>query len=182
MIAQIESFEEEYKDLRANRAFSNKSLLLPLQPFLLEGVIGVGGRLNKAWIAFETKHQVILSPTHPLTRLLVQDLHGKHSHVGREHTLATVRQQYWIPRGKSFVRMIVNDCPHCKRRSANVLLMASLRKSDSPLMSLRSRTLAWTISVVMNVKRGRVTKKRWRCLFSTCVTIQAIHEELQQVT
>ena len=128
MIAQIESFEEEYKELQANRALSSNSPQLRLQPFLMEGVIRVGGRLNKAWIPFEAKHQAVLSPTHPLTRLLVQDLHEKHSHVGREHTLALVCQHYWIPRGKSFVRKIVNDCLHCKRRLANpnVPLMASL--------------------------------------------------------
>ncbi|XP_068707240.1 uncharacterized protein [Montipora foliosa] len=128
MIAQIESFEEEYKELQANRALLSNSPQLPLQPFLMEGVIRVGGRLNKAWIPFEAKHHAFLSPTHPLTRLLVQDLHEKHSQVGREHTLALVCQQYWIPRVKSFVRKIVNDCLHCKRRLANpnVPLMASL--------------------------------------------------------
>ena len=71
-IAQIESFKEEYKDLQASRALSSKSPLLPLRPVLTEGIVRVGGRLNKAPIPFEAKHQVVLSPKHPLPRLLVQ--------------------------------------------------------------------------------------------------------------
>ena len=51
-----------------------------------------------------------LSPKHPLSRLMVQDLNEKHFHVGREHILALVRKQFWIPRRKSFTRKIVNDC------------------------------------------------------------------------
>ena len=94
-IAQIESFEKEYKDLQATQALLSKSPLLPLRPVLTEG-----GRLDKALIPFEAKHQVLVSPKHPLYRLLVQDLHKKHFHVGREHVLAVVRQQFWIPRGK----------------------------------------------------------------------------------
>ena len=93
-IAQIKSFGEGYKDLQATQALSKRPLL-PLRPVLTEG-----GRLDKALIPFEAKHQVLVSPKHPLCRLLVQDLHKKHFHVGREHVLALVHQQFWIPRGK----------------------------------------------------------------------------------
>ena len=127
-------------------------------------MIRVGDRLNKTWIPFEAKHQVIVSPTHPLTRLLVQDLQEKHSHVGREHTSALVPQKYCIPRGKSFVRKIVNNCLHCKRRRAkpNVPLMASLPEER---LAFGKPPFANT-GGPMNVKRGRVVEKRWGCLFT----------------
>ena len=115
-IAQIESFNQEYKDLQASWALSSKSPLLPLHPVLTEGIVRVGGHLDKAPVSFEARHQVVLSPKHPLSRLLVQDLQKKHFHVEREQTLTLVRQQFWIPRGKSFIRKMVNDCLHCKRR------------------------------------------------------------------
>ena len=180
MIIQIESFEEEYKKLQANRALSSKSPLLPLQPFFMEGVIRVGGRLNKAWIPFEAKHRAVLSPTHPLTRLLVQDLHEKHSHVGREHIFALVRQRDWIPRGKSFVRKIVNDCLHCKRRreKLNVPLMASLPEERLAFGEPPFANTGVEYFGAMNVKRGRVVEKRWGCLF-TCLTTRAVHVELE---
>ena len=111
--AQIESFEEDYKDLRAERPLPRDSSLfplLPLQPILVNGIIRVGGRLNKAPIPFEAKHQVIIPPAHRLSRLIIQDFHEGQLHVGREYTLALVRQQFWIPHGKSLTRKIVDDC------------------------------------------------------------------------
>ena len=116
--AQIESFQDNYKDLQANRSPTPNSSLLPLQSVLIDGVIRVGGWLERAPIPFEAKHQVLLSPKHPLSRLLVQDIHERHFHVGREHTLALVCQQFWILGGKLFVRKITNECLHCKRRRA----------------------------------------------------------------
>ena len=111
--------------------------------------------------------------------LLVQDLHEKHSHVGREHTLALVRQQYWISRGKSFVRKIVNDCLHCKRRRAklNVPLMASLPEERLAFGEPPFANTGVDYFGPMNVKRGRVVEKRRGCLF-TCLTKHAVHVEL----
>ena len=178
-LAQIESFKEDYKDLQGNRALSRNSSLLPLQPVLVDGIMRVGGRLDKAPIPFEAKHQVILPPAHPLSRLLVQDLHEKHLHVGREHTLALVRQTFWISRGKSFVRKIINDCLQCKRRRAkpNVPVMASLPKERLALCEPPFTNTGVDYFGPMNVKRGRVTEKRWGCLF-TCLTTRAVHLEL----
>lgn len=40
---------------------------------------------------------------------LDQDIHERHFHVGREHTLALVSQQFWILGGKSFVRRNIDE-------------------------------------------------------------------------
>ena len=177
--AQIESFQDDYKDLQANRSLAPNSSLLPLQPVLIDGVIRVGGRLERAPIPFEAKHQVLLSPKHPLSRLLVQDIHERHLHVGREHTLALVRQQFWILGGKSFVRKITNECLHCKRRRAKptVPLMASLPKERLALCEPPFTHTGLDYFGPINVKRGRVTEKRWGCIF-TCLTTRAVHLEL----
>ena len=129
-IARIESFKQKYKDLQASWALSSKSPLLPLRPLLTEGIVRVGGHLDKAPIPVEARHQVVLSPKHPLSRFLVQDLQRKHFHVEREHTLALAHGQFWMARGKSFIRKIVNDCLHCKRRreKREIPVMASLPK------------------------------------------------------
>ena len=79
--AQVESFKDAYKDLEANRALSSHSSIVPLQLVLVDGIIRVGGRLTKAPISYEAKHQALLSPGHPLSILLAQDIHERHFHV-----------------------------------------------------------------------------------------------------
>ena len=158
---------------------SSKSPLLPLRPLLTEGIVRVGGHLDKAPIPFEARHQVVLSPKHPLSRLLVQDLQKKHFHVEREQTLTLVRQQFWIPRGKSFIRKIVNDCLHCKRRTEKpeIPVMVSLPKECLPFSEPPFTNTGVDYFGPINVKRGRVTEKRWGYLFK-CLTIRAAQLEL----
>ena len=93
--------------------------------------------------------------------------------------MALVRQTFWISRGKSFVRKIINDCLHCKRRRAkpNVPVMASLPKEQLALCEPPFTNTGVDYFGPMNVKRGRVTEKRWGCLF-TCLTTRAVHLEL----
>lgn len=170
--AQVVSFKEDYKEMEANR--TPNSSLLQLQPVLVDGIIRVGGRLTKAQIRYEAKHQVLLPPGHPLSRVLVQDIHERHFHVGREHTLALVRQKFWILRGKSFVRRIINDCLLCKRRRAKPTVPPRERLSlYQPPFANTGVNYFGPISV----KRGRVTWKRWGCIF-TCLTTRAVHLEV----
>ena len=142
-------------------------------------MIRVGGRLSRAIIPYEAKHQIILSPDHPLSKLIVQDIHERHSHVGREHTLALVRQTYWILHGKSFVRKVLKDCLYCARRRASpqIPIMAPLPKTRLALCDPPFTNTGVDYFGPMTVKRGRVTKKRWGCLF-TCMTTRAVHLEL----
>lgn len=177
--AQIESFEEDYIALQSNKVLPRNSSLLRLQPVYVDGVIRVGGRLNKAPILFEAKHQVILPPVHPISKLLIQDVHERHLHVGKEHTLALVRQQFWIPRGKSLTKMVLKDCLYCKRRRATpcVPVMASLPKERLAATEPPFTNTGVDYFGPMKVKRGRVVKKRWGCLF-TSLTTRAVHLEL----
>ena len=73
--AQVKSFKYDYKDLEANQTLLSNSSILPLQPVLVDRIIRVGGWLTKALIPYEGKQQALLSPGHPLSRLLAQDIH-----------------------------------------------------------------------------------------------------------
>ena len=150
-----------------------------MQPVLVNEIIRVGGWLTKVPIPYEAKHQALLFPGHPLSRLLAQDVHERHFHVGREHALALVRQQFWILRGKSFVRRIVNECLLCKRRRAKptVPVMASLPRQRFALCNPPFTNTGVDYIGPISVKRGRVTEKRWGCIF-TCLTTRAVHLEV----
>ncbi|XP_048581431.1 uncharacterized protein LOC116618474 [Nematostella vectensis] len=93
-IAQLEMFPDEYAALQNGKPIASHSRILPLQPVLIDRVIRVGGRLKDAPVSFEEKHQIVLLSGHPLSSLIAQDFHQRNRHVGREHTLALVRQEY----------------------------------------------------------------------------------------
>ena len=90
-----------------------------------------------------------------------------------------MRQQFWIPRGKSFTRKIIHDCLYCNRRRAKpeIPVMASLPRERLAFSEPPFTNTGVDYFGPMNVKKGRVTEKRWGCLF-TCLTTRAVHLEL----
>ena len=59
-VAQLESYPEEYNQLKYNKVILKNSSLLPFKPFMHESLIRVGGRIKHADLPFNTKHQIII--------------------------------------------------------------------------------------------------------------------------
>ena len=95
-IAQIESYPTEYQNLSNNKPIPIRSKLIPLRPIMVDGLIRVGGRIGLAHVAYESKHQVILSPKHYISTLIVLHIHTTNFHVGRNLTIALTREKIWI--------------------------------------------------------------------------------------
>ncbi|WKY11829.1 hypothetical protein Q1695_003420 [Nippostrongylus brasiliensis] len=60
-------------------------------------VLRAYGRLNKAELSAAAENPTFTAPYTALSRLLIQEAHGAF-HKGTAHTMAEVRQTYWIPR------------------------------------------------------------------------------------
>ena len=58
---------------------------------------------------------MLLNRYHKLTRLIILDAQERIKHNGERHTLTEVRNQYWIPRGKSFIKKILSKCVTCRK-------------------------------------------------------------------
>ena len=67
-------------------------------------------------ITKESKHQITFFKDHPLTRLITRNVYEDNLNVGREHTLAIIRLQYWIPSCRGMVRQILGNCIKCKKK------------------------------------------------------------------
>ena len=82
-VAQAESFPQEVAVLKLEQHVSNKSKLVSLSPFLDgHGIIRAGGRIERADIPFCSRHPVVLSRDHELTRLIIMNCHEKLKHEG----------------------------------------------------------------------------------------------------
>ena len=179
ILAQRESFKssasKEIKDPK----------LVQLRPTYINEVLCVGGRLVNANLPTEAKHQIILPQKHRLSKLIVQHHHEENLHAGREHTLSLVREKYWIVKGKSVVRTVINECLLCEKRRITPIppLMADLPKerlaTNEPAFSYTGVDYFGPMFVKLNksTRSNQRTSKRYGVLF-TCLTIRAVHLEL----
>ena len=62
------------------------------------------GTLGKANLPLITKHPIILDMNHYLTTLIIRECHKKVVHNGVRETLIELRSQYWLVRGRQFIR------------------------------------------------------------------------------
>ena len=178
-LVQSEAYEEEIGDLKKRGNVKGSSGIVKLRPVLVNGVLRVGGRIPEAPIALEAKFPMIVPPKHHVTQLLIQAYHHKLAHAGQDHILAQLREQFWIPKGRSAVRKVVRSCLTCKKQRAARMeqMMAAL-----PAFRTTAYEPCFTHTGVdffgpLNVKRGRSVVKRWGALF-TCLNSRAVHLEL----
>ena len=99
--------------------------------------------------------------------------------MGQESVLSSLRQKYWILKGRSAVRRVLSKCLDCQKRSAKPAeqFMAELpadrvTPSEPPFSYVGIDCFG-----PIEVKQGRSHVKRYSCLF-TCLTVRAVHVEI----
>lgn len=113
---QQEGFAEELSCLRQGKTILRTSSILELNPFLDEnGVIHVGGRLQKSKLTCLQKHPILIPLKHSFVHLLVWDAHNKVFHGGISETLMELRERFWLIKGRQTVKNILKRCRVCKR-------------------------------------------------------------------
>lgn len=180
---QIQSFPEEHAALKARRPVKLTSPLAALNPFIKDGVIRVGGRLQNASIPYESKHPVILPSDHYITELLIRHTHIINMHSGASATSHHIRQTYWILAATSTVKKIVKNCIICAKCKAK---LASQMMAALPTVRVRQVTrpfyncgvdFAGPFTLKTQLSRGSKTYKSYISLF-ICMTTRAIHLEV----
>ncbi|CAG2206374.1 unnamed protein product [Mytilus edulis] len=74
-----------------------------------------GGRIHNAPVCENTKFPYLLPRSHPFTKLVVLDIHKYMKHSGVLSTVTQIRQTYWIPRIRQYVRGILRNCVICRK-------------------------------------------------------------------
>ena len=155
------------------------SPLRKLNPVIFDGVIRVGGRLERASIGLNAKHPMILPGKHHVTDLIIRDCHEREGHVGSGQVLASIRQKFWILRGHAAVRRVIGKCLKCRFWNAK-----PCEQIMAPLPSARVTPCVPPFSSVgvdyfgpILVKSRCSQVKRYGCVF-TCLAIRAVHIEI----
>ena len=68
------------------------SRIFELDSQLTDGLLNVGGRLEKAPVKLDAKHPIILPASHHVVRLLIGFYHHICGHSGTEHVLSMIRE------------------------------------------------------------------------------------------
>ena len=70
---QNKIFPEDVKEVKLNKEVKKSSKLGNLRPVLVDGVLRVGGRLQKAVVlSWDEKHPMVLPKRHPVGQLIVR--------------------------------------------------------------------------------------------------------------
>ncbi|XP_069134375.1 uncharacterized protein [Argopecten irradians] len=115
-LVQGQAFKESMNALKASETLPRTSRLYPLDPFLQDGVIRVGGRLRNAECTMCYKHPMILPKNSHVTRLILAHVHQETKHQGRGITLNKLRScGFWIVDGSKTVAKFIRHCVICRK-------------------------------------------------------------------
>ncbi|GFW95012.1 integrase catalytic domain-containing protein [Trichonephila clavipes] len=114
-LLQNGEYHTELTLLKCNKHLPKSSKLQSLNVFLdSEGILRVGGRLRlQQTLKFEQKHPMLIPKEHHFTSLVIRHFHRVNFHAGQELVLSLIRQQFWIPHGKSAVKKELRNCIDC---------------------------------------------------------------------
>ena len=113
---QQECFPKELESLREGKQLQRDSTILSLSLVLdCDGLMRVGGRLNKSDIhTYEINH-LIIPRKHHIATLLIRHFHEKVKHQGRHITEGALRSGgYWVIGAKRLICATLHECVNCR--------------------------------------------------------------------
>jgi transposase InsO family protein len=174
-----EQEEAKQEDTETCKMIPSRSTILNLDPVLSNGLLRVGGRLGKAPIPEDAKHQLILPRNNHVSDMILDYIHRQCNHQGRNHVLAVSRQKYWILGAGVKVKHLMKRCVVCRKQRCqlNQQMMADLPaqrvKPDNPPFTYTGMDFFGPYEI----KHGRSMRKRYGVVF-TCMNCRAVHIEI----
>ena len=143
-----------------------------------DGLLRVGGRLTRAHISSDAKHQIIIPKDSHVSNLIIDHYHKLSGHSGRQHVLSMIRQKYWIIKANSAVRRVLRGCYSCRKREAPPCEQIMANLPEDRLIPDKPPFTAVGVDLFgpFQVRRSRSLVKRYGVIF-TCLTIRAVHIE-----
>lgn len=179
-LVQATHFREELATTSKGEYLLSRAKLNKLNPFLDErGLLRVGGRLKHASINHEAKHPVILPGESHFTSLIIENFYRRTLHGGVQLTLSSLRQEYWIPRGRTLVKTRISRCWTCLRWRVAVpqSIMGDLPPARvNPSRPFLNTGVDYAGPVMLRTSKGRGQRasKAFITVF-VCLSSRAIH-------
>ena len=179
-LVRLQCFAETILCLKTQvRNLKMRNKLVKLYPFVDdEGILRVGGRLQRSSLSFDSMHPIILPKNHPVSYMLITWYHQETSHSGRGTTLNQVRSAgYWVISANSMTRSIISKCVRCRMLRGK---LGQQRMADLPIDRVSAAPPFTYCGVDMfgpfSIKERRSVLKKYVGLF-TCLASRAVHLE-----
>jgi hypothetical protein len=130
-------YAQELHDLTSQKEVSCASSLRTLHPFIdKEGILraGGGGRFQQSTLLYQFMHQVILPYSFHFTKPVVSCDHFRLLHAGSQLLIASLRENYRIPRNRNIVKTVIHHNLPCYRYKAKA---SQQLVSELPSLSVR---------------------------------------------
>ena len=177
---QSESFELELAYCLTNGKRGSPIRVDQFGLFIDEhGLLQCRGRINNASLNVDCKNPVLLPSNHAWVKLLIQHVHKEIKHSGTADALATLRDRYWILKGRQMVKKVIHSCVTCNKlerapySSSVPPDFPNFRTSEDPPFCHTGIDFAGPLFV----KSKNGSEKAYVCLF-TCCSMRAVHLEL----
>lgn len=169
-------FPEEKKALLKREVVPRNSKILNLNPFLDEDqIMRLSGRLQNSNLNYSETHPIIFPSKSHLTTLQIRRAHEQVAHGGVVETLAQLRENLWILKGRQQVRQILRRCVICQKLNSKPYY-----QDISPLPPDRVKeALPFEVTGVdfLGPIYLQNSTKIYVVLF-TCAVIRAVHLEI----
>ena len=142
-------------------------------------MLRVNGRGQKRVSESTMDRQIILPRNHSVAEKIVRRVHHFIGHLGREHVIAKLREDFWIPQIRVLVRSVPSRCIRCKKVLAKPLIQQMAPLPAARLMAYEPPFSYTGMELFgpLHVKHDRGITKCRRCLF-TCLTTRCVHLEV----
>ncbi|XP_055590339.1 uncharacterized protein LOC129742465 [Uranotaenia lowii] len=141
----------------------------------------VGGRLDRASLTYDSRHQILLPPHHRFSALPVQCYHQRNLHASPQLLIGLLRLRYWIIGARNLAKVVVHRCTICFRARPKSVeqFMAELPKER--ITATRPFTVTgvdyWGPIMLKHPHRRAAPTKAFVAVF-ICFCTKAVHIEL----
>ena len=179
---QASSFAKEIQLLQNGSNLQTSTKLQSLTPFIQDGLVRVGGRLQNSDLDYSAKHPLLLPHHHTLTKLIFENEHKRLLHIGQQGLLTATRQKYYVPNGRSLARQIVRKCMICFRAKPTLSFeqmgnLPAQRSLPTPPFYISGVDFGGPFLTLPVPGKGQRSRKTYICLF-VCFATKAIHLEV----
>ena len=146
-------------------------------------MLGCRGRINNSSLPQTSKNPILLPSSHPYVDLLIRHTHELVKHSAVTNTLTTLRERFWILKGRQAVKRVLKCCVTCRKleglpySSYNSPDLPSFRVSDDPPFTHTGLDFAGPLYTRPHGNQDKENAKCYVCLF-TCASTRAVLLEL----